>query len=636
MGVAESSPSQLEMLSGWKGILVKDEFIKTLQSGVNLSNEDKFDEAIAKFDDLIELYNPMVQALIQRGRCHWEMRRWELAQADFLKARAMDSDNNDIPWTMSLMNLQMRDFEKGWETFDLRWKSKKFDSPRLKTKQPQWEPFAGYKDLLVWSEQGVGDQILYCSLLRSLKDYVPELTVMMDARLIPLFKRSFDNIQFIPQNTFVSEIDSQIPMGSVAKELVRDISDIQRFRADPYLIPDYARASLLRATLGVKEGERLIGISWASGAPRIGNHKSASLEDFLPLFRLPNTRFVTLQYGDHYQEIYQLEKDHGVRIEIVPEVDNTQDLDGLAALITACDCVVTVSNVTGHIAGAVGARTFLLDSNKLWYWNSCQGNRNLWYPTVSTYRKDNAIAPWTSQIAELTADVDQYLNNPMKYPPTFVFFRTGNEEMIWYTRKFVESLRASNPEAEIIMCTDSLTPHIEGVTRRFELDLDVEQCGGFMRYRLEIYSALGLRQPAMYLDDDMLVHAEIYPELLLGDKDVLLCERSFDRDLYFNTSIKGLDFREHAGKKMAEVYPYLACATVTRNSGFWGELLQIMDHIHPKYSKWYGDQEAMRIWSTMNKDFGTLKESEYACLPEYKTGEPKIMHYKGSRKEKMR
>jgi len=628
--------AQLEVLQGWKGLLVKEEFIKSLQLGVNLSNEDKFDPAIAQFDELIELYNPMVQALIQRGRCHWEMRRWELAQADFLKAQAMDPSNPDIPWTMALMHLQMKDFKKGWETFDLRWKSKKFDSPRLKTKQPQWEPAAGYKDVMVWSEQGVGDQILYCSLLRHLKTLIPELTVMMDARLIPLFKRSFDNIQFIPQNAFVSEIDAQIPMGSIAKELLGDISDIPRFRADPYLIPYYAHASLLRASFGLGEGERLVGISWASGAPRIGNHKSASLEDFLPLFRVPNTRFVTLQYGDHYLEIYQLEKEHGIRIEVVPEIDNTQDLDGLAALITACDCVVTVSNVTGHIAGAVGARTFLLDSNKLWYWNSCQGNRNLWYPTVSTYRRANAIAPWTEQVAELTTDVVRYLNNSCKDVSTFVFFRTGTEEQIWYTRKFVESLRASNPEANIIMCTDSTTPHIDGVTRRFELDLDVEECGGYMRYRLEIYSRLGLTEPAMYLDDDMLVHAEIQPELLLGDKDVMLCERSFDREFIFNTSIKGLDFKEHTGKTMAEVYPYLACATVTRNHRFWGELLQIMDHIHPKYSKWYGDQEAMRIWSLMNKDFGTLKESEYACLPEYKKGQPKIMHYKGFRKEAMR
>jgi tetratricopeptide (TPR) repeat protein len=85
---------------------VKDELIKTLQIGVNLSNEDKFDEAIKEFDKIAELYNAMVQALIQRGRSHWEMKRWDLATEDFNKAQAMDPTNMDIPWTMALMNLR--------------------------------------------------------------------------------------------------------------------------------------------------------------------------------------------------------------------------------------------------------------------------------------------------------------------------------------------------------------------------------------------------------------------------------------------------------------------------------------------------------------------------------------------------
>jgi len=49
---------------------VKDEFLKLLQSGVNLANEDNFDEAVKKFEPILELYQPMVQALIQRGRAH--------------------------------------------------------------------------------------------------------------------------------------------------------------------------------------------------------------------------------------------------------------------------------------------------------------------------------------------------------------------------------------------------------------------------------------------------------------------------------------------------------------------------------------------------------------------------------------
>lgn len=611
---------------------MNEEIIKELQVAVNLANEDKFDEAIVKFNKFIELYNPMVQAIIQRGRANWEMRRWEEAQEDFRKALRMDPDNADIQWTMSLINLQIGNFPAAWETFECRWQSKKFDSPRLKTKKPRWKLGGGFKDVLVWSEQGVGDQILYCSLLREMKKQVPELTVLADARLIPLFKRSMTDINFVPQNAIVREIDGQIPMGSIATEFIQSWDDIPKFRSDPYLIPDYNRASEIRACLNLKAGEKLIGLSWISGAPRIGNHKSASLDDLLPVLKVPNTRFVSLQYGDHhYESLYKLEKEHGIRIELVPEVDNTTDLDGLAALITACDCVVTVSNVTGHIAGAVGVKTFLLDSNKLWYWNSRKGRQNLWYPSVRTYRKDTAVAPWNPQVTEIERDLKRFLTGE-GYPPTFVFFRTGTEEQLWYSRKFVKSLRDTNPDARIIMCTDSKTPVIEG-TERFELDLDLED---YMEYRLKIYAALGLQYPAMYMDDDMIVCDEMNPEVLLGDKQALFCERFFDKDLIMNTHIKGLEFKEHEGKTLYQAFPFLACATVTKDNKIWSELLDILNHIDPKYRTWYGDQEAMKIWSKMN-EVGTLSESEYACLPEYLSGRnPKIIHYKGERKEQMR
>lgn len=610
---------------------MKDEILIVLQKGVNLTNNDKFDEALPHFNKVIDLKTTIAQAIIQRGRCHWEMRRWVEAERDFLSALGIEPDNDDIPWTMSLMNLQMNRFHKAWDTFEYRWDSKKFDSPRLRTKKPRWKTGQGYKDILVWSEQGIGDQIIYCSFLKKIKEETPEVTVMIDFRMEPLFKRSMPDITFIPQNAVVKQIDAQIPMGSIVAEFIHHKDDIAKYRPEVYLIPDYSRAREIRASLNLANDEKLIGISWQSGAFRIGNHKSARLEEFMPLFKIPKTRFVSLQYGDQYPDINELERKHGIRIETVLDVDNTNDIDGLAALITACDCVVTVSNATGHVAGGVGARTFLLDSNKLWYWNNTHLDRNLWYPSVSTYRKENATASWTEQIKDIARDVKHYLYGK-GHLPTFVFFRTGNEEQISYTRKFVKSLRESNPGCRIIMCTDTVTPVIPG-TERFEYDLDIED---FMEYRLRIYDKLGLNHPAMYLDDDMIVLGKIDPAKLLKKNRVAFCERKFDSDMIFNPDIKGLSFNEYEGKTIYEVFPYLACATVAKDHTVWGELLDILNHIDPKYRKWYGDQEAMKIWAKMNK-CGTLSEEEYGCLPEYLSGRnPKIIHYKGSRKEQMK
>lgn len=609
---------------------MKDEFNKALQSGINLANQDKFDEAIAKFDSITDLQPLMALAFTQRGRSNWEMRRWDKAMQDFRMAHRLDPDNPDTQWTLSLINLQQGNFAEGWKTSNCRWNSKKFDSPRLRTNVPSWNTGGNFKDVLVWSEQGVGDQILYCSLLPLIKQETPTVTVMIDARLIALFERSMPGITFIPQNARVSDIDSQIPMASIAAQFIQTKDDIGQHRKGPFLICDGVRSSKLRKNLGIKPDEKLIGLSWISGAPRIGNHKSVALEDLMPILSLPNMRFVSLQYGDHYKDIYELEKSHGIRIEIVPEIDNTMDLDGLAALIGACDGVVTVSNATGHLAGALGTKTFLLDSNKLWYWANRKGNRSLWYPSVKTYRKPYATATWDQQVSDVAHDLKCALT-PQEQP-VFVFFRTGTEEQIWYSRKFVASLRASNPDALIIMCTDSKTPVIEG-TERFELDSDSTD---WMEYRLRIYAELNLPYPAMYLDDDMIVCAEMFPDTLLGDNRVAFCQRSFDVDTPINTSMKGLEFTELQGKTMGEAFPFLACATIAKDSTVWQELLHILDHVDPKYRKWYGDQEAMKIWSKMNA-YGVLPEDQFACPPEHlEARDPKIIHYKGTRKEQMR
>ena len=62
-----------------------------------------------------------------------------------------------------------------------------------------------------------------------------------------------------------------------------------------------------------------------------------------------------MQYGDTSEERAALERTTGLVVSRLEDIDNTNDLDGLAALMGACDAVVTVSNTTAHLAGALGA-----------------------------------------------------------------------------------------------------------------------------------------------------------------------------------------------------------------------------------------------------------------------------------------
>ena len=69
---------------------------------------------------------------------------------------------------------------------------------------------------------------------------------------------------------------------------------------------------------------------------------------------------VNLQYGDVDDEIREFKEETGIEVVQCTSVDNREDLDGLAALIEVCDLVVSTSNVTVHMAGALAKETWVL------------------------------------------------------------------------------------------------------------------------------------------------------------------------------------------------------------------------------------------------------------------------------------
>jgi ADP-heptose:LPS heptosyltransferase len=131
-------------------------------------------------------------------------------------------------------------------------------------------------------------------------------------------------------------------------------------------------------------------VSWSSSRKTIGAQKSISLARMLTPLACEDLHFVNLQYGDTSAERLALQTQQGIEVQHLDEVDNFHDLDGLAALIQACDVVITTSNTTAHLAGALGKETLLLlpqGKGRLWYWHEHQGH-NPWYPSLRSFEQD--------------------------------------------------------------------------------------------------------------------------------------------------------------------------------------------------------------------------------------------------------
>jgi hypothetical protein len=620
----------------WWRILVTEEkkqqtladFTQTIyKMGVEMAEQGKYDEAIGILSN-VHVTLPMMTAVqLQIGRCHWEMHRWELARQHFEIATQLEPHNDDAGWTVGLLALQMGDFKKGWEGYERRWGSKSFKSPKLHTKHPQWERGKGLRRPIIWCEQGIGDQILYGSLIEALAREVDEVTVMIDLRVANLFQRACraKNVKFLSHNSRVkmSEHDSHIPIASLGKYFINSVRDIQPSVSSAYIKADPERVAMLRKEYNLHEEDFVVGLCWTSTAPVIGQHKSVPLEAFRPILDKPYLKFINLQYGDAQKE------GEGFHPSLITtHIDTFLDLENVAALMEICSVIISPSCATVHLAGAMGKDVLLLDANKLWYWNNKVGNESMWYSGIKIFQRENMNAPWDLQMQQVKEELEMILGERERKRQTFVFFHVGKD--ISYPQKMVKSLLRHNPDANVIMCTDTKTPDVMGVTDRFEIDVDPNE---ILYGRIKSYARLCIEEPALFLDNDMIIQSEIDVEEMLGGTEVAFCRRTFNRDDGFNINMRGFTFEEHDGKTMDQVFPYVACAVAVRDTKIWQEILNIYDTLHPKYRGWYGDQEAMRIYG---EKYGAAEfpESVYGCLPEHKTDEAKILHFKGPSRKK--
>jgi len=175
------------------------------------------------------------------------------------------------------------------------------------------------------------------------------------------------------------------------------------------LYADSKKVSLFRNKFKSKN-KLLCGISWKSKNEKIGNEKSLDLEELIPKLNLDKFDFVDLQYGDTVEDREKIYKKHKILIKNDQDLDKFNDLDGLLALIDACDVVITVSNATAHMAGSLGKKTFMLAPHVfglIWHWH--KGSKSLWYPSIKILRKsiDNS---WEEPIKKLAHDLNSLIS----------------------------------------------------------------------------------------------------------------------------------------------------------------------------------------------------------------------------------
>jgi len=373
--------------------------------GVALRDLRRHEEALASYDRAIALKPHYAEAWLNRGVALGDLQRHEEALANYERAIALKPDYPDALYNKGLLQLAQKDFVAGFENYLRRWDTKSFTSHPLKTGLPQCNPTIEGRNLLLWAEQGIGDEIFYAGMLTQALEKFPNISLVADARLHPLFRRSFPMVTLLEKDQpltpeFLKKTDLQAPIGDLGHILGLGFDAIMSTRR-PFLVADRAKSSMFESLAPFSSGKITCGLAWRSHNKNFGKEKSIDLEQLEPILRNAHLEFINLQYGEVDSEIQKVRSRFGVNVHQVEGVDTYNDIDGLLALIDACDIVVTTSNVTAHLAGSIGKRGCVIvpsSKGRIWYWHLDDAN-NFWYPSLKVcYQGDRY--DWTDTIVQ--------------------------------------------------------------------------------------------------------------------------------------------------------------------------------------------------------------------------------------------
>ncbi len=311
------------------------------------------------------------------------------------------------------------DYATGFDYMHHRWSLTAEKPKNASLVCPRWDGNRFDGTLLVTAEQGLGDQVLVSSMFEDLVRLGQPALIDCDARLLPLYRRSFPSLRFADRknNELVQAstdgsarwIDG-LELGRIFRRNIKTMPTRKH-----WLVADPQQVAHWKNWLDTQfPGKKRIGISWRSARAMLGDSKSIPATDLEPL--LKTFSCVSLQYGEIAADIDSL-KSAGLSLAVAPSLDCTENIDGLCALIAALDAVATCSNTTAHLAAALGIPTRVMIPGSryiLWYWGH-EGAQTPWYPEIRLFRGPPR-RDWRSLAGDVRKDLASLLTDRTDSP----------------------------------------------------------------------------------------------------------------------------------------------------------------------------------------------------------------------------
>jgi tetratricopeptide (TPR) repeat protein len=348
----------------------------------------RLDEALSAYRKALQRSRTDKQrALYQNNLAstHLDAGRFKAAEQPAREAIALDPEDGAARHNLGLSLLAQRRWAEAWPNYSASVGSKvRLNIKYLPDPEPTWDGSPG-KTVVVYGEQGLGDEINAASMLPDAIRDCRRVIVDCDPRLANLFRRSFPaaTVHGTRQAKELSwpEADRRIDASISAFEIGRFYRNAAAdFPGTAYLTPCPDRTAMWRALFASK-GKPTIGIAWTGGTfQNAGQYRALPLKDWAPLFGAVDAHWVSLQYKSAAEEI------RGTPVEEYGYATLTKDYDDTAALVAACDLVICVQTSVGHLAGALGKPAWVMVPPQTQWRYGEEWTDTPWYRSVKLYR----------------------------------------------------------------------------------------------------------------------------------------------------------------------------------------------------------------------------------------------------------
>jgi tetratricopeptide (TPR) repeat protein len=382
-----------------QGSLVLDPALKSglLHLSLTLRGVRAFDDS-ARLSRRAWLIDPLDSSVLRElGYSRRDSGLFELSIDSLSRSIAIDPNQPGNFLTLASCELHLGNFDRGWRLYEFRWRANEFLKYHRESALRRWsgQSWIQGQKLLLFSEQGFGDTIMFLRFIGDLDRFSAEITLMVP----PGLERLCGQLSGV--HTVTSRIPSDLfaaccPLMSLPAVLSNTLENIPH-ACGAYLHPARDLVESWRELLGEPRGPR-IGVCWSGGENPTLAERSIPLREFSSLFG-HEAEFISLHKDVRDHDLEAMTTLAGSLRHFGEE---HIDFCSTAALIDLTEIVISVDTAIAHLAGAMGKEVWIILPKRAdWRWLQDRSD-SPWYPRARLFRQ-TIDGDWSGPLNEVAA-----------------------------------------------------------------------------------------------------------------------------------------------------------------------------------------------------------------------------------------